>query len=228
MTTTTTLSRRRRLALLLGLAVPLALPACSGGSNERAEVQSSADPAAQEETTSTEAREPSDREAGSGTEDGSTTTSKASNEDSTEGGEDEVLGSTTGNHPADPNDDTPVPLRLDVNRVERLPGDVIEVRFTITNEGETATYELWNTLSGAVSGYDVGGAALVDALNDKRYLTLYDSEGTCLCTGGNSDLAAAPGGSIEAYVQITAPPEDVTEVGFTMPGFAPINGLALP
>lgn len=212
----------RRLVVALGLAAALAVSACSDDSPEQATVKSSADVAAQDETTTTVDDSGEGTDDVASTEPSTTTTTTASDGD----GDGEVLGSTTGAHPADPNDDTLVPLRLDVGSVERLPGEVIEVRFTITNEGDSATYELWSTLTTG-NGYDVGGAALVDAPNDKRYLALYDSEGTCLCTGGNSDLAAAPGESIEAYVQLTAPPEDVTEVGFTMPGFAPINGLEI-
>lgn len=215
----------RRLVVALGLAAALAVSACSDDSPQQATVKSSADVAAQDETTTTV------DDSGEGTDDVASTDDAASTTTASDGdgdGDGEVLGSSTGAHRADPNDDTQVPLRLDVGSVERLPGEVIEVRFTITNVGDTTTYELWRTLADPDSqGYDAGGAALVDAPNDKRYLTLYDSGGTCLCTGGSSDLAAAPGESMELYVQLTAPPEDVTEVGFTLPGFAPINGLEI-
>lgn len=216
--------RRRTLALVLAAATPFALLACSSTGAEQADVESSADPGAQPTTTTG-----ADGSAGDGDASGTTTPDSGGAPDPGGPTDGEVLGSSTGNQPADPNDDTLVPLQLDVRGIERMPGDIVEVRFSITNTGGDATYELWSTLSDPSSDslYDVGGAALLDPPNDKRYLTLYDSDGTCLCTAEASQLAVGPGDKIDLYAQFPAPPDDVTEVTFTLPGFDPIDGLAI-
>lgn len=233
MNVNTTTTRRRALALALAAAAPLGLLACSDDPPERAAVESSAESGGADERAST-------TEAGDSASSGADTTSTtaAGGPDGTdpgsgnpeEEGSGEVLGSSTGQHPADPNDSTPVPLRLDVVSLERLPGEVVEARFTITNEGSDVIYEPWRTLDDpapSAAGYAAGGAALVDLAGDKRYLVLFDSEGVCLCTGELDDVPVEPGQALELYAQLTAPPEDVTEVGFTLPGFAPVNGLVI-
>lgn len=155
--------------------------------------------------------------------------------DDQDGGEQpaEVLGSSTGQHVADPNDSTAVPLRLDVMSVTRAPGDAVEVRFTLTNTSDTATYEPWSTLADrtVASGgsLDVGGATLTDLPNDRKYLTLIDSEEICLCSTfpGLGNVEVAPGTTLELYAQFPAPPEATTTVDFGLPGFAPVAGLEI-
>lgn len=145
----------------------------------------------------------------------------------------EVLGSSTGQHVADPNDSTAVPLRLDVMSVTRAPGDAVEVRFTLTNTSDTATYKPWSTLADrtVASGgsLDVGGATLTDLPNDRKYLTLIDSEEICLCSTfpGLGNVEVAPGTTLELYAQFPAPPEATTTVDFGLPGFAPVAGLEI-
>lgn len=227
--------RRRSLALVLAAATPFVLLACSDDGPEQAEIESSAE-ATTEQSTTTDG--PTDDGDGS-TDDGSTDDdggSDGSAPTEAEGDGDaeapapddgEVLGSSTGNHPADPNDDTLVPLQLDVRGIERMDGDIVGVRLSITNTGDDATYELWSTLAESGGQYDVGGAALLDPPNDKRYLTLYDSAETCLCTADAAQLAVGPGETLDLYAQFPAPPEDVTEITFTLPGFEPVDGLTI-
>lgn len=140
----------------------------------------------------------------------------------------EILGSSEGQQPADPNDKTLVPLRLDVTSVKRLSGETIEVQFNITNTGNDATFKPYSqlgdpTMNGA--NYDVGGLALLDRPNDKKYLTLYGTDKVCLCTGELSNVNIAPGKTTSMYADVTAPPDSVTSVDLSLPGFAPITGL---
>jgi len=142
----------------------------------------------------------------------------------------QVIGSSTGQHKATPNDSTLVPLRLDVNEVKRLSGDTVEVRFTITHTGDTAEFRPYRELSdpsGKSAKYDVGGVALLDRPGDKKYLTLYGTDGVCLCTGGMDDLTIQPGKSVSMYADVTAPPASVSTVDLTLPGFAPVIGLKI-
>lgn len=231
--------RHRSLALVLAAATPFALLACSDDGAEQAEIESSAEATTEQSTTTADG--PTDA-GDAGEPDESTTTADGENGDieSAEPDDDgeteaaapddgDVLGSSTGNHPADPNDETLVPLQLDVRGIERMDGDIVDVRFSITNTGTDATYELWSTISDPAfrGAYDVGGAALLDPPNDKRYLTLYDSADTCLCTADAINLAVGPGDTLDLYAQLPAPPEDVTEITFTLPGFEPVDGLTI-
>ena len=121
-------------------------------------------------------------------------------------------------------------LRLDVTSVKRLSGATIEVRFSLTNTSTDATFKPYSqlgdpTMNGAK--YDVGGLALLDRPHDKKYLTLYGTDKVCLCTGELSDVAIAPGKTVSMYADTTAPPDSVTSVDLSLPGFAPITGLKI-
>ncbi len=79
-----------------------------------------------------------------------------------------------------------MPLRLDVNSIERQDGDVVEVRFTVTSTDDVNTFEFYAELGEGSPGYDASSAALLDLPNDKKYLVLKDTEGVCLCTDLNN------------------------------------------
>ena len=222
----------KSLKLLAAAVAAASIVSCSsGGSEPRADTKSSpgavsgdqaTDATSAEDATATTADDATDTTADDATSDSTTTTDPGPDP----GEEPEVLGSSSGAHPADPNDATSVPLRVDVVGVQRQPGDAVEVRFVITNDSADATFQPYSTLSDAGGRYDVGGAALVDLTGDKRYLPLRDSEGVCLCTGVNN-VEIAPGMSLDVYVQFPAPPDDVTTIDFTFPGFAPVNGVEI-
>lgn len=212
----------RRLAAI-GAAAGLMLftGACSaGGSDQKAQAKSAvattaaANSKSTSKSTTTTSGSKSNR---------STTTTAPKAEDT------EVIASSTGQLRADPLHDTPVPLRLDIHSVKRLSGDTVEVRFSITNTGDVATFKPYNELGDtSVNGgtSDVGGMALLDRPNDKKYLTLYDTKDVCLCTGDNN-VAIGPGQALPAYADVTAPPASVSTVDLSMPGFAPIAGLKI-
>lgn len=208
----------RRLLAIGAATVVLATGACSAGSDKKAEAESAAGPTtrpaagATVSTTTTSDGSGGSKQAPSGSKD------------------EEVLASTKGQQPADPNDSTQVPLRMDVTGVERLSGDTVEVRFTLTNTDDVAVYRPYSTLTDVTiaSGgtYDVGGIALLDRPNDKKYLTLYDTENVCLCSDLR-DVSIDPGKTVPMYADVTAPPESVDTVDLSFPGFAPLNGLAI-
>lgn len=207
----------RRLLAIGAATVVLATGACSAGSDKKAEAESAAGP-----TT---------RPAGGATVPTTTSGGSGGSKQAPSGPKDEeVLASTEGQQPADPNDSTQVPLRMDVTGVERLSGDTVEVRFTLTNTDDVAVYQPYSTLTDftIASGgtYDVGGIALLDRPNDKKYLTLYDTEDVCLCSDLR-DVSIDPGKTVPMYADVTAPPESVDTVDLSFPGFAPLNGLAI-
>lgn len=210
----------RRSALAITLALTLGAAACSGsGSGDtKAEAKSSAGA-----TSSTSATPP--RSGDQATDGSTTTTAPGGSVDSPPTGE--PIATVNGSNPGAPSD-PPVPLQLDITTIERLPGDVVQVRFTITDlsEDEEATYQPYSTLDDD-AGRTVSGARLLDLLNDKVYLPLLDGEERCLCTDGLGDLIIQPGTPAPMNVSFPAPPKDVKTVDFTLPGFDPANGLPL-
>ena len=206
---------RRLPAIGAALTVALSAGACSGASDERADTRSDV---ATTEVTGASAS-------------GVSGTSRSPQTRAAEpaGSDAQVIGSSTGQHRATPNDSTAVPLRLDVTSVKRLAGGTVNVRFTITNTGDTTEFRPYRQLSDpTIKGggeYDVGGLALLDRSGDKKYLTLYGSDGICLCTGEMDDLEIATGKTVSLYADVTAPPDTVSTVDLTLPGFAPVTGL---
>lgn len=184
--------------------------------------------------------DPREGSSGSTAPDSSATTGADGSTDATEGGsgsgepgDGEVLGSATASLPADPNDDTAVPLRLDVVALERLSGRV-EARFVLTNEGEAGgpSFEPWSSFDDPRLGSDeapwsLAGASLVDGEAQKAYLTIVDSEGVCLCSGDLDAIAVAPGESIELYADFGGVPDDVERLDVQVPGFAPVTEVPL-
>ena len=87
----------------------------------------------------------------------------------------------------------------------------------VTNVGDGPVYETWSTMSDANS-YGVSGVALLDLEQDKRYLTLRDSDDVCLCTNfPTTDTEIGPEEKHELYAQFVAPPEDTTSVDVSLP-----------
>ena len=209
----------RRLPLLgAALTVALLAGACSGTSDEKASTKS-------EVVTTSVAGNGGTGASGTGRSPQSTGAGQPASDNT------QVIGSSTGQHKASPNDGTMVPLRLDITAVKRLPGGTVQVRFTITNTSDTTKFEPYRQLSDpTIKGggeYDVGGVALLDRLGDKKYLTLYGSDGICLCTGKVDDLDIAPGKAASLYADVAGPPDTVSTVDVTIPGFAPVAGLKI-
>ena len=145
----------------------------------------------------------------------------------------EVLASATAQLPANPNDDTLVPLRLDVVALERLDG-MVELRLALTNEGDegTPTFEPFDIfddprLTPPDGLYSVSGASLVDIRDDTAYLTIIDSEGTCLCTGRLDRMAVAPGETLDLNADFAGVPDDLDDIDVQVPGFPTIDAVAL-
>ncbi|MBI2710660.1 MAG: hypothetical protein HYX34_13365 [Actinobacteria bacterium] len=139
------------------------------------------------------------------------------------------IATATGRQQASPIDKTLIPLRLDVLSLKRLSGSTVEVRFAITNEGDVpfSPSSLFSDTTRAEATYDVGGIALLDRPADKKYLSLFSTDGLCLCTGRLQSLEIKQGASVSMYADITAPPSSVSTVDLTLPGFPPVIGLTI-
>jgi hypothetical protein len=188
------------------------------------------DPPAREESSETTATAGS---AGTAASDESSDETAASDEGDQSDDDGEVLGSATARLRADPNDGTPVPLRLDVTALERLEGRV-EVRLVLTNEGagSTPAFKPYSTfddprLAAGQGQYSLAGASLVDGEAQKAYLAIIDSEGTCLCTGDMAQMEVPPGESVDLYADFGGVPDDVERIDVVVPGFPPITQVPI-
>jgi hypothetical protein len=224
----------RKLLAVSATALVVALGACSSADEDpTAEDDGAPTTTAEDETGGTSDEGTSDDTAGEG--DGGSDDTSGDDEagDDEPGADEEVLGTATARLPADPNDSTLVPLRLDVVALERLSGRV-SMRALLTNEGASGSPE-WEPYSafddprlGAGQGtYSLSGASLVDGEAQQAYLTLVDSEGVCLCTSRLDTLAVPPGESVELYADFGGVPDDVERIDVVVPGFAAVTEVPI-
>ncbi|MFJ9622211.1 hypothetical protein [Streptomyces sp. NPDC101181] len=113
-------------------------------------------------------------------------------------------------------------LTLVVNQVERDSGGFVTVQGEITNTGDsTQNTSNWVGQESALVAKNpnsVAGATLVDKKGKKNYYVLRDTDGRCLCTTALVPLSA--GESAAVFMQFPSPPQETTEVDFTLPTFA--------
>lgn len=145
----------------------------------------------------------------------------------------EPLGSATARLPASPNDSTLVPLRLDVMALERLEG-MVELRVELTNDGDSSTpdFQPFSSfddprLPTGEGTYSLSGAQLVNAREERAYLTIVDGEGTCLCTGRLAEVAVAAGETFEMYADFGAVPDELEQVDVQVPGFPTVDAVPI-
>ncbi len=77
------------------------------------------------------------------------------------GAQGEVLASAEAELAESPGAATVIPVRLDIVSMERLPGELLEARFTITNVGDGPEFSPFASFTRG-TGYDVSGAAILD------------------------------------------------------------------
>lgn len=120
-------------------------------------------------------------------------------------------------------DDLPVELVVAVNEL-RQDGNVVHLRFLLTNNGPN-DYRPSIHLSDGALGTSADGISLIDYNTQKRYLTVIDEAGACVCTDFDvSDLKAGAGVSITAT--FPAPP-DATDVDIQLGSLGVISGVPI-
>ncbi len=207
----TTRSRYGRAGLVTTLV--LVLGACGNGQSQKVAQTHSRTVSDQTTTTSTNAAS-------------TTTEPRASSAPSSPGPKGPVLGSSEAKIAASPADSSPVAVHLDVLSMERLPGDLVEARFRVSNVGNGADLTPFFSFTRGGS-YNTSGAAIIDLQGSRRYESLQDSGGRCLCSDIPITARIPPGDSADYYARFGAPPTGVTEVDFELPGFPPVRSVPL-
>ncbi|MFD7861602.1 hypothetical protein [Streptomyces sp. NPDC059783] len=99
-----------------------------------------------------------------------------------------------------------------IYRVERRDG-IVTVSAGARNDGYKNFYaSAW--------GYSLKGSSLVDRRGKRRYLTLQDAKGTCLCT--KIKRIIEPGETRLLHASFPAPPESTTEVDLQLANMQPV------
>nr|PPQ62475.1 hypothetical protein C5F59_24250 [Streptomyces sp. QL37] len=112
----------------------------------------------------------------------------------------------------------PGKIDLVINSAERDNGGFVTVKGSVTNgSNQQFTAPGWQGTEKEMlgNGVSVAGATLVDQAGKKRYLSLRDTDGRCLCT--QFTTAIAPGATVPFFVQFPAPPAGTNDVDFQLP-----------
>lgn len=121
----------------------------------------------------------------------------------------------------------PVSVRVDVEALDRR-GDTVDLELRITNLSDEFEWEIYSSLGGEGGISDVSGLTLVDLAGNKRYLTLVDSEGGCVCTVFDTVIEDVEAGASRTFqASFPAPPADVSSVDVQVPGLGIVTDVPL-
>jgi len=117
-------------------------------------------------------------------------------------------------------------VRLDITEAKRGADDTLTVKFIIVNKSASA-FKFGHNLGDQAYGDfgNVGGIHLLDTTNKKKHLVIRDSQKNCVCSSKLKDLPA--GNSINLWGKFPAPPASVKAVSIVVPGFMPLDGVAI-
>ena len=109
-------------------------------------------------------------------------------------------------------------VRIDLTELKRTSGGTVMLKFTLVNDSgaDVSPYNLFNR-------NDVSDVHLIDAAGKKKYPTITDSSGKCVCAGNLEH--SFPGGqnSMNLWARFPAPPAEVKEVSVVFPHFIPTD-----
>jgi hypothetical protein len=98
------------------------------------------------------------------------------------------------------------------------------LRFTIVNS--SAEVFPHADLRGDTNDYNsVAGIYLVDSLNKKKYLVMFDSEKQCVCSRQIADIPSKA--SANYWAKFPAPPDNVQKIGIVVPHFQPLDNVPI-
>lgn len=113
--------------------------------------------------------------------------------------------------------------RLEVQELKRSTNTVM-LRFAVINDSQKP-FDLGPLSPPVVDSKTVSSVYLIDAVGKKKYLTIHDSEGHCVCSGGLGTLDA--GDRINLWAKFPAPPAAVQKITVVVPHFTPMDDVPI-
>ena len=110
--------------------------------------------------------------------------------------------------------------RIIIKDIKRDDGGTVTLRFQMTNEEEKPE-DIYQILG----GYLPDRVHLIDAANKKKYLTVKDASGKCLCTEIKGNIAK--GNAVNLWAKFPAPPATVQKVSVVVSGFEPVESVPI-
>lgn len=121
----------------------------------------------------------------------------------------------------------PVSIRVDLLELRRNDSSV-SMSFEVHNLSAESFFVGTALGEGPTDRNSVAGVSLVDLANDKRYLTLVDANGECVCTASTGEIFSVPKqGALTLQASFPAPPKDVTTVDVDLRGFGVIPSVTI-
>lgn len=110
--------------------------------------------------------------------------------------------------------------KIVVKDVKRDEGGTVTLRFQMSSDNETpeGIYQV-------LGGYLPDRVHLIDAANKKKYLTVKDASGKCLCTEIKGDVAKDK--PVNLWAKFPSPPTTVQKITVVVSGFEPIESVPI-
>lgn len=100
---------------------------------------------------------------------------------------------------------------------------LVTLRFALLNKG-TTNVTVGNRFGG-LGSRNVSETYLVDPDGLKKYVTVLDAKGDCVCSGNLFDVK--PGERLDLFATFAAPPPEVKAVTVVVASFQPLNGIRM-
>ena len=111
-------------------------------------------------------------------------------------------------------------FKIVVKDVKRDEGGTVTLRLQMSsdNEAPEGIYQI-------LDGYLPDKVHLIDAANKKKYLTVKDASGKCLCTEIKGEVAKDK--PVNLWAKFPAPPAEVQKITVVVSGFEPIESVPI-
>ena len=109
----------------------------------------------------------------------------------------------------------------------KVSNGTVMLKFTLVNNGSTSfdPDSLADKTVQHADYHSISGIYLIDPVNKKKYLVVYDTDTHCICSRESHNIAA--NSSATLWAKFSAPPEDVQKIGIVVPHFLPMDDVKL-
>ena len=210
-------------ALLVAVVLGASGCSASGGDDRQATVTVTAPTEAARDTTET-------TDTTGATDQTDTTGAATEGEDEQPEGMSTVLAKASSNVPSSGSGlgEPPTAARLEINDLRRTSGNVVTLTFTLINDG-TRTIDRQFAFSDQEDYNSFNQIYLTDEAHQRKYLTVADQNGDCLCSRdlGDGSPGIVPGTRGQYFAKFPAPPANVNSITVVFPHFGPIEDVPI-